>query len=65
LTAPESSALADFGNAYENIEKMMPFPLDKGALLGLAAAVGLPMLPAVLAEIPLSEVLKDLLEAVR
>ncbi len=65
LTAPESSALADFGSAYENIEKMMPFPLDKGALLGLAVAVVLPMLPAVLAEIPLSEVLKDLLEAVR
>ena len=65
LTAPESSALADFGVSYENIEKMLPFPLDKGALLGLALAVALPMLPAVLAEIPLKEVLKDLLEAVR
>lgn len=65
LTAPESSALADFGVSYENIEKMLPFPLDKGALLGLAIAVALPMLPAVLAEIPLREVLQDLLEAVR
>jgi hypothetical protein len=44
---------------------MMPFPLDKGALLGLALAVALPMLPALLAEMPLREVLQDLLEAVR
>jgi hypothetical protein len=65
LTAPESSSLADFGTSYENIEKMMPFPLDKGALLGLALAVALPMLPALLAEMPLREVLQDLLEAVR
>ncbi len=65
LTAPEISAMTDFGASYENIEKMLPFPLDKGALLGLAVAVLLPMLPAVLAEIPLKEVLKDLMEAVR
>ena len=65
LTAPESSTLADFGTAYENIEEMMPFPLDKGALMGLAVAVLLPMLPVVLAEIPLIEVLKDLMEAVK
>jgi hypothetical protein len=65
LTAPEISAMTDFGASYENIEKMLPFPLDKGALLGLALAVALPMLPAVLAEIPLKEVLKDLFEAVR
>ncbi|MGC2110114.1 MAG: hypothetical protein WA655_11400 [Candidatus Korobacteraceae bacterium] len=65
LTAPESSSLADFGTSYENIEEMVPFPLDKGAIFGLAVAVLLPMLPAVLAEMPLSEVLKDLLEAVK
>jgi hypothetical protein len=65
LTAPESSSLADFGTSYENIEKMLPFPLDKGALMGLALAVAVPMLPVVLAEMPLSEVLKDLMEAVR
>lgn len=65
LAAPESSALTDFGASYENIEKMVPFPLDKSALLGLALAVALPMMPVVLAEIPLAEVLKDLLEAVR
>jgi hypothetical protein len=65
LTAPESSSLADFGTSYENIENMVPFPFDKGAIIGLAIAVLLPMMPAVLAEMPLSEVLKGLFEAVK
>ena len=65
LTAQEISALADYGTSYESIEKMQPFPVDKGALLLLAVAVALPMLPVVLAEVPLGVVLKTLLEAVK
>lgn len=65
LTAPEISTLTDYGSSYESIEKMQPFPVDKGAFLALAISVALPMLPTVLAEIPLKEVLKGLLEAVK
>jgi hypothetical protein len=65
LTAPEISALTDFGTSYENIERMTPFPVDKGAFLLLAVAVVLPMLPVVLAEVPIAVVLKTLLEAVK
>lgn len=65
LTAPEISSLTDYGSSYENIEKMQPFPVDKGAFIALALAVALPMLPVLLAEVPLAVVLKSLLEALK
>lgn len=65
LSAPEVSTLTDYGASYESIEKMQPFPVDKGAFLALALSVALPMFPTVLAEIPLAQVLKGLLEAVK
>jgi hypothetical protein len=65
LQAPDSSTLADFGRGYETILQLKPFPADRGALYALVAAVAVPMLPAVLAQIPLIVVLKDLLGALR
>ena len=65
LVAPESSTLANFGRAYEGIEKMNPFPADKGALYTLAAAVLIPALPVILAEVPFTVILTDLLKALR
>ena len=65
LSAPEVSTLTDYGSSYESIEKMQPFPVDKGAFISLALAVALPMLPVVLAEVPLAVVLKGLLEALK
>ncbi len=65
LAAPEASTLTDYGASYENIEAMQPFPFDKGAFLSLALAVAVPMIPAVLAQMPLAVVLKDLLEAAK
>ena len=65
LTAAESSTLANYGHVYEKIEAMNSFPADKGALYTLAAAVVIPALPVILAEIPLAVVLSDLLKALR
>ena len=65
LNAPEISALIDFESSFENIEKLQPFPLDKGAFVALVLSIVLPMLPVVLAEIPLIEVLKGLLSALK
>ena len=65
MGAPEISTLCDYGQAYEKIEDMKPFPLDKGALIGLALAVVIPALPTVVAEIPLVVILKQLLGALR
>jgi hypothetical protein len=65
LAAPEVSTLTDFASSYQNIEDLKPFPFDQGAFFAVILAVVIPMLPAVLAEIPFAEVLKGLLNAVR
>ena len=58
LTVAEISALADFALSYKNIKRLRPFPADKGTLIGLALAVTAPLFPAVLAEFPLSVIVK-------
>jgi hypothetical protein len=63
--ATEISTLANFGRAYETIERMSPFLADKVALYTLAAAVLIPALPAILAQIPIAVVLSDVLKALR
>lgn len=63
LTAPESSFLSDYGQSYEKLTALKPFPADRGALVGLAASLVVPMLPVILAVVPLAVVLKSLLDA--
>jgi hypothetical protein len=65
LQAPDSSTLTDYGTSYEKIEQLQPFLADKGALYTLAASVAIPALPAIVAEIPIVVVLRDLLKALR
>ena len=65
MTAPEISTLTDYGTSYENIEKLQPFPLDRGTLIGVILAIAIPMLPVVLAEVPFITVLKGLMSAVK
>jgi len=65
LVATEISTLANFGRAYETIERMSPFLADKVALYTLAAAVLIPALPVILAQIPFAVVLSDVLKALR
>jgi hypothetical protein len=65
LNAPEISALIDFESSFENIEKLQPFPFDKGTFVVVILSIALPMLPVVIAEIPLIEVVKGLLSAVK
>ena len=63
LPAPEISVLADLTVAYDHIKRMWPFPADKGASITLALAVLTPLIPVVLAEIPLSTILRGLMQA--
>jgi hypothetical protein len=65
IDAPEISTLCDYGQAYDRIKEMKPFPLDRGALIGLALSVVIPALPTILAEIPLVVILKQLLGALK
>lgn len=64
LAAPEISSLIDYAGSYENVEKLQPFPFDRGALVAVVVAAAIPMLPVVIAEIPFVTVLKGLLSAV-
>jgi hypothetical protein len=65
LRAPESSTLADYGHSFEKIEELKPLPADMASLYVLGAAVAIPLLPVVLAQMPLAVVLKDLFVALR
>jgi hypothetical protein len=65
VVAPESSTLNDYGEAYEKIQAMSAFLVDKGALYTLAAAMLIPARPTILAEVPLAVVLSDPLKALR
>ena len=65
LQAPETSRLSAFRETYEKIEQLKPIPIDKGSLYVLAIAVVLPLLPAVLTEIPFVVLIKDLFQALR
>jgi len=65
LTAPECSTLADFGSAYEKLKELKPFPVDRDALIALALSVLIPIIPVILAAVPLVIVLKTLLQALK
>jgi hypothetical protein len=65
LRATESTALNNFSQNYQRIAQLKPFPADLGSLYGLAAAVAIPALPVVLAQIPLAVVVMDLIKTLR
>src|SRR5271157_3636229 len=65
LSAPEVSTLTDLATSFQNIEDMKAIPLDKGSLMAPLIAVVIPLLPVVMAQVPLKVVLKSLLEAMK
>jgi len=65
LAGPDVSSLADITGAFKNIEQMRTYPLRMPTVLTFLAAVALPLIPVVTTQIPLKEILKGLLQAVR
>jgi len=65
LVAPEINTLNNYGNVCEKIGQLKPFPADFGSLYGLALAIVVPAIFVLMTEIPLIEILKDLLKTVR
>ena len=65
LAAPEVSTLTDLATSFQNIEDMKAIPLDKGSLMAPLIATILPLLPAVMAQVPLKVIFKSLLEAMK
>ena len=57
--------LALFGASYDRIKRMGPLPIDKGMLIALALSVLVPLFPVVLAEIPISVLVRGIIKAVQ
>ena len=53
-------SLADLGNSYEVVRTMRTAPITRDAIIGLAAATLVPIVPLLLTMMPLEELLKKL-----
>jgi len=60
LGTPDISSLADLGAGFQTVRNMKFFPFGLQNLLMLAAAAAIPMIPLVLVEIPLRELVLKL-----
>ncbi|HEY0460825.1 MAG TPA: hypothetical protein VGC97_16935 [Pyrinomonadaceae bacterium] len=60
LGTPDISSLADLGTGYQTVQKMKLFPFGLQNLAILTAAVFIPMIPLILIEIPLRELVKKI-----
>jgi hypothetical protein len=62
LDVPHFSATTDLYQVVSNVYQMKTFPIDTQDLIALIVVTLLPFLPALLFEIPLDEVLADLMK---
>ena len=60
LHAGDPSAVADLAQIYNQVERMWVFPFRRSALIAVIAAVVLPLVPVVVAELGVAELLKEL-----
>jgi hypothetical protein len=60
MGAPEISSLTDLATAYFVAESIHAVPFGRGALVTLILAAAVPMIPVVLLEIPLKEILSHI-----
>ena len=62
LDVPHFSATTDLYQVVSNVYQMKLFPINTQDLIALVGVTLLPFLPALLFEIPLNEILSDLLK---
>jgi hypothetical protein len=60
LGSPDVASLADIAMAFEHVDRMQLFPFDKKAVLVLAIAALIPMIPLVGTAIPITEIISKL-----
>ena len=63
--SPDISSLADASSAFKNVEQMSVYPFRKGAIVAFLAALALPSIVVITAQIPLKQILTQLFEAIR
>lgn len=64
LEVGDVSALCDFGEVYDRVQRLQPIPLDRAGVIPLIAAVVLPLLPLALTVWPLDVIVRQLLQAI-
>ena len=60
LGTPDLQSLADLGNSYDVIRRMRVVPIGARAIAIIVAAVVIPMIPLVLMQVPLMELVRKL-----
>ena len=64
LAAPEMEALIDLAQSVDRLRVMKPLPIDKITFIQVIAAAAVPMLPVIMTQIPLTELLRVIFRAV-
>jgi hypothetical protein len=64
LDAGELPALNNLASSFDRLRRMRPLPVDNITLIQVTVAAAVPMLPVVLAQIPLKELLRVIFHAV-
>jgi hypothetical protein len=62
LGNPDASSLADLGASFAVVRQMRIVPIDRPALITLAVAAGLPLVPVLLFVTPANELVGDVLK---
>ena len=61
LGSPDVSSVADLGAVFTNIQQMRTIPIDRASVLSLAVAAVIPMLGLAALEVPLKDILVQVL----
>ena len=61
LGSPDVSSLADLDTAFQNVTALRTFPVDRRNVAVVAVAAALPIVPLVMLEIPVAEILRRIL----
>ena len=64
LGSADIQSLADLGGSFERVESMRPVVLDHKTIIAFVVSAAAPMVPLLLTEVPLREILKLLAQAV-
>jgi hypothetical protein len=64
LTAEEISALIDLASSFDRVRRTKLLPIDRPTVIRVAAAAAVPMLPVIMTQVPLADLLKLIVRSV-
>jgi hypothetical protein len=63
LAAPEIQVLSSLAHTFDRLQGIKPLPVDRVTLIEIAVAAAVPMLPVIMTQIPLNELLRIIFRA--